>query len=239
MATNRPYSGVDVLGRSFANADWITGRALQEAIGGLAMSRMLGVQKTLAEMDFSTLFPAVSRINSILASLPTASLVSPTLLRFDELTRQLNRTLLPVMPDLAHIGVLAADSQRRLLGTVSASLRPFSQGLPNLLSPELLDSLRFLGEQLAAVQDDPDAADAALERAAQATPSLRPLVDWLRENQHLAGWAALVFMMIFFVTEQVQRDPSRELQLPAGSVLIVPGESGVDTATVTVEMECR
>lgn len=240
MSTKRPHTALDaVIGRSLADANWVTGRALQDVIGGFAVDRMFGVQKVLAGLDVSTMFPTISRIDRILASLSGPAIIFPALLRFDELTRQLNRTLLPVMPDLANINALAAESQRRLLETVGSSLRPLSIGIGNVLSPELLDSLRLLSEQLASVQDNPVAAEAALDRAAQATPSLRPLIEWLRENNALATWAGIVFMLIFFITEQVQRDPNQELQLPPGAVLIVPPECESETATVTVEVSAR
>lgn len=234
MATNRPQTALDaVLGRSLADTNWITGAAIQDALSSLAFDRMADMQRVVAGFDFDALFPSIRRINAMLATLPGSEVFSPALLQFADITRHLNRTLLPVLPELTFIGELVGGSQRRLLETVGASLRPLSLGL-NVLSPDLLDSLRLLSEQLATVQDDPVAAEAALDRAARATPSLRPLIDWMRENQGLAGWAAVVLMLIFFITEQVQRDPGTVLQVPAGSVLLVPPAGGSDTGTVQI-----
>jgi hypothetical protein len=75
-----------------------------------------------------------------------------------------------------------------------------------------------------------------LIEAGERSPALRPLLDWLRENQHLAGWAAVVFMLVFFAVEQVEALGSdAHLKLPPGSVLYVPNRG--DTSTVTIKIE--
>lgn len=235
MPQQRRYNTLDTgLGRSLGDMSrLVSGVAFQDVARSAAFAQTTALQKAIRGFDFASMFPALDRMSRLMASLDLPVLAKPPLLQFDAITKALNRSVRPIAGDLTAFASLAAKSQQRLVGDLTAGLAPFAAGLQTMRSLELLDTLQLLSERLGEVQHDPAAADSVLERAGETAPALRPLLDWLRENQHFAQWGALVLMLIFFVTEQVQGVDEPTLRLPPGAVVLVPG-STTDTATVTV-----